>query len=1672
MADRPETQADRRSVPGSKRGQTATSWIFEAANKPSNAEPPGSRQSGHRSVPQIHLPKFSGKATEWPQWIGLFKTLIHDQPDLSDAEKLAHLQSSVTGLAKQAVEGMLFDGALYATALQTLMERFGKEDDIVSASLSAVFSMPPVKSMDPVALEKLQAVVHSAVTVLNTMGFIGDLNSTENLRRIVVKLPNDLKREWGREVIKLEPERPNLMHIDTWLGLQVRIAMAVPVQPNDRGMTRASFEPRRAPRPHLTSVAMTTAAEVGTESVTRQQQRRHDEPPCSCGEHHDLAACPSFLQKTPNDRAKFVGESGRCFLCLQPDHRSRQCRAQRRCGEQGCQGRHHRVLHGSGRIFTRAAGAEERSNRTVAAASEHGGTTLLQIVPVRVHGATSYVDTFAALDSGAQTSLCTEKLADKLNLTGETESLRLNNVEGGGPQRIALRTTLKLTPLARESKHNEVVANEVWTVPKLNIPVPQINNSVKSEWHHVKNLDIALPKPEQVEVLLGANVIEGILQREVRIGEPGQPVAIKTHFGWALTGTVASLVPTSEHHVMHVHRSTTHEEELTNMVQKWWDTESFGVMHAEKKPASTEDRRAMKILEEGVQLVDGHAEAPLLWKDDSVSLPDNRLGALRRLERTERSLRRNPAKERKYQETIESYVSLGHARKLEEAEVSEPSLKRWFLPHHVVCNPNKPEKIRIVFDAAAKFNGTSLNDNLLTGPDLLQDLPRLLIRFRERAVAIAGDIDQMFHQVLILPRDRPALSFLWRSMEVNRPPDTYEMNKAIFGAKCSPAIASFALQTVIKNCCDKSLTRDEAAEVSRQFYIDDFVTSEESVEKAKALLHTVVEVVADGGFKLRKWTSNSREVLESVAPENRAHPEADASMPLPSERVLGMAWDPEQDVIGVHLPQKRNAPATKRGVLAAIASTFDPLGLIAPFTLQAKLLMQDLWKQRLSWDSELSESDIQRWASWKIQSEQLADLRIPRCYAPSETEVVRRELHIFSDASETAFGAAGYLRQIDATGAISCALVMSRTRVAPLKRLTIVRLELQGAVLATRLHESIESALSASVDRTFYWTDSEVVLGYINNETRRFQTFVGNRVAEIRSRSEPCQWRHVPGIMNPADDCSRGLLLSELDNDSRWFRGPNFLYRPEIEWPIAPEMSPPDEDDPEVKMVGAVTTSQPGTLCVDPAHHSSWIRYRRVTAWIFRFVCNFAAKHSAQHRDWASSGPLTADELRLAEAHIIKRTQNEAFKSEIDLLSREKSVSGSSSIIQLTPMLDSSGILRAGGRLGKSQLPSSAKHPAILPRHHDVTRLIVTSFHRQVLHSGAEHTLNELRQMYWIPKARSTIKSYLQKCVVCKKRSSRPQAPLMADLPEARFDCQRPFSSVGLDFFGPLHVRVGRRTERRYVLLITCLASRALHLEVTPSLDTDSFLLALRRFIARRGKPAQIFSDNWKSFKRADRELREAMRSWNRAHISDAMTQEDIRWRFNPPGGPHMGGCWERLVSSVKRALRVVLGGQLATDEVLSTVLAEVECMLNGRPLTHVSNDAGDPEALTPNHLLLGRDSPSLPPGMFSAEQLSLRRRWRQAQQLAEHFWKRWHKEYLPTLMKRGKWSRESRRIQVGDVVLVAENNAPRGRWPLARVVKVYPGSDGRVRTVELKTKSGTYVRPVVKLCVLEASDQ
>ena len=321
----------------------------------------------------------------------------------------------------------------------------------------------------------------------------------------------------------------------------------------------------------------------------------------------------------------------------------------------------------------------------------------------------------------------------------------------------------------------------------------------------------------------------------------------------------------------------------------------------------------------------------------------------------------------------------------------------------------------------------------------------------------------------------------------------------------------------------------------------------------------------------------------------RAHLDWDPAAPLPTERVLGLIWHPEADTISVQPPTiSQDVYVTKREVLSAIASTFDPLGLVAPVTLLAKLLMQDLWKQQLPWDATLLEDDLRRWRLWTLDVAKLADLQIPRCYrSASNSEITRKELHVFCDACEDAFGAAVYLRQVMVDGTVGCTLVASRTRVAPLKKLTVVRLELQGAVLATRLAQSVSSSLSTAADKILFWTDSEVVLGYINNNCRRFQTFVANRVAEIRDTTTPDQWRHVPSAMNPADDCSRGVHAAELTIGSRWFQGPEFLHESEEHWPVSPRARPPDEDNSEAKTVAALTVSSARALQTDPARFLS-----------------------------------------------------------------------------------------------------------------------------------------------------------------------------------------------------------------------------------------------------------------------------------------------------------------------------------------------------------------------------------------------------------------------------------------------------------------------------------------------------
>ena len=539
---------------------------------------------------------------------------------------------------------------------------------------------------------------------------------------------------------------------------------------------------------------------------------------CAVGD----TACPTAMN---SPRSQCRADTGRCFRCLEVGHASRRCQSTsaQMCDSEGCSGRHHQLLHGSQRVFPRRGTAESHNRIIGAALSAASTTTLLQVVPVRVHGTDGrFSDTHALLDAGAQTSLCTDQLRERLGIVGERQELQLNNVEGAGERKIVHRFALEVSSLS-ENDGTDIAVHEAYSVPKLNVRLQSIDWSRKHEWLHLSDLDIPDTSNKPIELLLGANVTEAIVQRESRVGRPGQPVAVRTAFGWCLSGSITQLTSPGTRHVMHMTRIDSREEELNSLVKEWWSTESFGTKFDSNIASSAEDRRAERLLAETTHWRGDRYETGLLWRSYDASLPNNYTTALHRLQSTERKLLRQLSTAAAYQETFQhdqQYLDKGYARKLAPDEMNRTENKRWFLPHHAVTNANKPGKIRVVFDAAASYRGTSLNSQLLTGPDLLQRIPGVLLRFREQRIGISADIEQMYHQVAAVKDDQPALSFLWRDLDVERPPDVYQMDRIIFGARCSPASASYVLRkTAEDKATDSELGRAAAEAVTRCFYV-------------------------------------------------------------------------------------------------------------------------------------------------------------------------------------------------------------------------------------------------------------------------------------------------------------------------------------------------------------------------------------------------------------------------------------------------------------------------------------------------------------------------------------------------------------------------------------------------------------------------------------------------------------------------------------------------------------------------------------------------------------------------------------------------------------------------------------------------------------------------------------
>ncbi|XP_055527219.1 uncharacterized protein LOC129719835 [Wyeomyia smithii] len=1126
-------------------------------------------------------------------------------------------------------------------------------------------------------------------------------------------------------------------------------------------------------------------------------------------------------------------------------------------------------------------------------------------------------------------------------------------------------------------------------------------------------------------------------------------------------------------------KATDPEQELNQLVRDYITLDDAGVKYPYAPQESDEDRRARIIMESTTRRIDGGFETGLLWKCNNPTFPDSYGMAYKRMCSLERRLSKEPVLYDRFRQQIRDYEVKGYAHKATENEIAttDPA-KCWYLPLGIVLNPKKPNKLRLIWDAAATVNGVSLNSTLLKGPDLLTGLPSVMSTFRLYRFALTGDIKEMFHRFVIRTQDRQYLRFLFRD-NPDQEPVVYVMDVAIFGASCSPSSAQY-IKNVNAKEFEAKFPRAVAAIVHRHYvddYLDSFGTSEEAIKVGKE----VKKIHAYGGFEIRNFLSNDPAIAAQVGEESSAvEKEIRSEKDERIESVLGMKWIPSSDTFTYtvalrdnlkHVLEKSHVP-TKREVLRTVMSFFDPLGLISFFLIHGRILMQDIWAEGIGWDDKITDKLRVKWRDWIDLVPQLNDIRIPRCYFLDAVEETYSSLqvHVFVDASRSAYACAVYFR-VETPHGPEVQLVNAKSKVAPLKMQTVPRLELRAAVLGSRLLHSVLSMHALPVVKRVLWSDSSTVLAWIRSDQRRYHQYVGFRIGEILTLTDVSEWRKIGSSLNVADDATKWGSGPRISSDNRWFHGPDFLRQPEKCWPGKDEPVAPTNEELLVCNVHC-NIQEP---LIDTNRFSTWVKLHRSVAYVLRFVKNIK---SLKRNKMLDVGYLTQDELMSAEQLLWRQAQREIFASEISILEttmgepedRHRILPKSSAIYKLWPFMDKNGVIRKRNRLGNAEwIPYKTKYPVILPSKHPITFLIVDSFHRRFRHCNRETVVNELRQLYEIPKLRSLVTKVSESCIWCKVLRAHPSPPPMAPLPKVRLTPYiRPFTYVGVDYFGPVPVKLARTIVKRWIALFTCLTIRAVHLEVVHSLSKESCVMAIRRFVSRRGAPAEIFSDNGTNFHGANNQLKREIEDRNN-HLAATFTNTTTRWNFNPPGAPHMGGAWERMVRSVKTAIGTILEAQRRPDdEILETVIIEAEAMINTRPLTYIPLQSADQEALTPNHFLLGSsDGVKQHTVMPTNYRTTLNSGWKLAQHLSDGIWKRWIKEYLPIISRRSKWFEDVKEIEVGDLVLIVDSTV-RNQWIRGKVIKVVKGKDGRIRQALVLTTNGIVRRPVVKLALLD----
>lgn len=1553
-------------------------------------------------LPHLELKKFDGNLKNWLPFWGQYKK-IHEDVSIDNDDKHQYLQMCMeTQELKSLVES--YQPCNYKQCIEEIKKRYAKEELLIQIYVRELLALILIKT--ELDLTTLYDKMNAQLRALESLGVTKEKYSAFILPMVESALPQDILKVWERNTSHTNSMEDELNNLLSFLQREVESDQRIILSKNTFMSIHKDKEESGSP--------VASASSLFT--VNNKEDKKFSCIWCDKS-NHNSTECYKIYKMTLEQRKQHLKNKKVCSICFKTGHFFKTCKAFVKCFI--CQKRHQTILCPEQKT------SEEKTSKVTStnASSASQGSTMLQTVVVEVEHKGKKIPVRALYDSGSQRTYIKQDVVDKLGMSPDNTEILSHSLFGGVETKSRELKSYNVTVKSLDHCFEiDMIALSQDCICS-NVPKVNLKDKKLSKLLHENNIKLTDKGDiSEIGLLIGAD-FSGFLSTGTLIQLENGLVAFKTRLGWALQGKQVG-----------VNINNTSTTTLTcinnDILTGYWSLETLGIQDpAAVKSKETAEAEVLAAFEENITTnSEGRYEVQLPFKAGYEDLLSNYDVAKTRLGSTTKKLV-TCGKFDDYNAIFEEWQSLGIIEKVPVPEIQHD--KGHYLPHRpVIKESSLTSALRPVFDASATAkNGLSLNNCLEKGCNFIDLIPNLLIGFRRGAIGVTSDIAKAFLQISVPTYHRNYLKFLWWEDASLEQIIEYRHCRVVFGLTSSPFLLSATLIHHLNSITGEY--QNTAQHLKRSMYVDNCLTSLDTEEDTRRFIAESKHIMSEAKFNLRLWVTSPLPINETGKQEIS---------------VLGLNWDTASDQLSCNTKSLPTCEAlekvTKRQLLSITQKVFDPIGYTAPVMLIPKLILRETCQRKLAWDNKVPSDLLHKFKEWYKYITYLNDCKIPRRLSAEILNKCEVSLQLFCDASKDGYGACVLLRA-EKENKVTVQMIAAKAKVAPPEKVTIPRLELLAALIGSRLLASVRESLALPNCPEYCWTDSGVTLCWIKRELP-LNTYVGNRIKEIRKHTNINNWHHIPGEENWADLASRGCNAKNLLH-CRWWEGPAWLQLAPEEWPHSELVVDERQVNLETKktVCSAQACSTESLLERIQNYFSNYTKVVRMTAWILRFIYNAKNINNKRQKE------ITYNEYNKAEKLLIK------------LIQRDNNEYLEKANTSLTQYKDSEGIIRVKTKLIlSSEFSETVKLPYLLPAKNQLVVMMVRERHVLLQHAGADCMITDLRTRFWIVGIRRLVKTVIFNCIVCKRHKSRPVQAPTAPLPTERLEGAMPFQTTGVDLAGPLYLNSG---DKCWIVLFTCAVYRAVHLELIKSLSTEAFIMSLRRFIARRGRSDLLMSDNGTNFVGT----KNLLNSLDWEELQRQSTIRRFAWKMNAPTAAWWGGFWERLIRVMKELLRRILGNASVSYDELQTLMCDCEATMNGRPLTYVNDDKGEClEPLTPAHFI----QPMPVTDVSDLDQIdatNLNRRLQYLHNIREQFRNRFKTEYLTLLVQRGKEKKDD--LNIGDIVLIVTEEK-RIKWPLGVVIDIMKGKDEIGRTVRVRTAMGLKVRPVQKLYKLEVS--